>query len=257
MAPLPAQFVHIAKKRCVDSQCREPLEEECPFEVVFENLREGIVRAVRNGLSAWRLSWVRSPRFQDSRLRRHPPGQGSQGCAPASRRTWSKHPPRRESARSCDPSAPRAGQRHIARGPCPESRCIPSELARPGPQGEPRKRARHRPPVRPSAKRATPIAASASSRGSELCVQHRFDAVAGLVLWPQIVAKRLDNVIRRDPDVRRAALDHLSNCTQHAPHRAIRRIGSLGPADSIKVTKQLVGAIDQVNNHSRQRSVRK
>ena len=40
----PAQFVRVAKKRCVDSQCCEPLEEECSFEVVFENLRRELLK---------------------------------------------------------------------------------------------------------------------------------------------------------------------------------------------------------------------
>ena len=40
--------------------------------------------------------------------------------------------------------------------------------------------------------------------------------VAGLVLWPQTVAERLDDVISRDSDVRRSVLEHLRNRTKHA-----------------------------------------
>ena len=81
-------------------------------------------------------------------------------------------------------------------------------------------------------------------------MQDCLDAVTGLVVWPQTVTERLDNVISRDPEVRRSTLEHLGNCTKHAPDRSVRGVRSLGAPDSIKVTKKLVCAVEQVNDHS-------
>ena len=64
----------------------------------------------------------------------------------------------------------------------------------------------HRPPrTRPSARPTTPSAASASSSSGNCDEQIRLDARAGLVAGPELVAERLDDVVGRDADVRRAA----------------------------------------------------
>ena len=54
----------------------------------------------------------------------------------------------------------------------------------------------------------------------ELREQRRLDALAGLVARPEVVAERLDDVIGRDADVRRALLQHLQHRVQHADARA-------------------------------------
>ena len=75
------------------------------------------------------------------------------------------------------------------------------------------------------------------------------DAGAGLVVWPQTVAERLDHVIRGDSDMSCSILEHLRNRTEHARHRALRRIGFLEAPNPVEVTKEFVGAVDQVNDH--------
>ena len=62
----------------------------------------------------------------------------------------------------------------------------------------------------------------------ELREQRRVDARARLVPGPQVVAERLDHVVGRDADVRRAALEHLQHRVQHAGRRA-ERLPSLLP----------------------------
>ena len=62
----------------------------------------------------------------------------------------------------------------------------------------------------------------------ELRAQCGVDALAGLVAGPQIVAERLDDVVGRDADVRRARLDHLQHRVQHADHGA-ERLASAPP----------------------------
>ena len=49
-----------------------------------------------------------------------------------------------------------------------------------------------------------------------------------------------------------SGIEHLRNRAQHAGHRAKRRICFFESTDSVKVPKQLVGTIEQVNNHSGQ-----
>src|SRR5712691_1083752 len=85
----------------------------------------------------------------------------------------------------------------------------------------------------------------------ELCEQGRFDALTGLVLRPEIIAKRFDDVISRDSDVRRSVLDHLCNRMENAGHGAERGVGFLEAPDSVEVTKKLVCAVNQVNDHEK------
>ena len=84
----------------------------------------------------------------------------------------------------------------------------------------------------------------------ELREQRRLDAGAGLVAGPEAVAKRLDDVIGRDADVRRSLLDHLQHRLQHADHGAEGPVLPLREAaQAVEVAEQLVGAVDEVNDH--------
>ena len=83
----------------------------------------------------------------------------------------------------------------------------------------------------------------------ELRAQNPLDAFAGLVLGPEIVAERFNDVIGRDSDVRRAVFEHLCHGMEHARHRAEWRIGFLEAPDAVEVTKQFVGAVNEVNDH--------
>ena len=84
----------------------------------------------------------------------------------------------------------------------------------------------------------------------ELRLQRGVDAGAGLVAGPQIVAERLDHVVGGDADMRRAALQHLGDRAQHALDRAQRRVGAGCAAGAVELAEQLVGAVDQVDDHS-------
>ena len=80
--------------------------------------------------------------------------------------------------------------------------------------------------------------------------QRWVDALAGLVARPQIVAERLDDVVGGDADMRGALLLHLLDGAQHADHGAERPLLVLSAAlVPIKMTEQLVGAVNQVNDH--------
>ena len=84
----------------------------------------------------------------------------------------------------------------------------------------------------------------------ELRKQRGLDAGRGLVAGPQVVAERLDDVIGRDADMRRALLDHLQHRLQHAAHGAERAVLALVEAAvAVEVAEQLVGAVDEVDDH--------
>ena len=102
---------------------------------------------------------------------------------------------------------------------------------------------RRRPPTAIRAAAASASSASSSTIGQtsdahvherllqrhELGAQRGIDACAGLVARPEVVAERLDHVIGRDADVRRAALDHLQHGVQHAGRGAERLAVRLPP----------------------------
>ena len=85
----------------------------------------------------------------------------------------------------------------------------------------------------------------------ELRAQRRLDAGAGLVARPELVAERLDDVIGRDADVRRAALDHLAAPYCSTPTTAPngRSLPLLNAAQAVEVAEELVGAVDEVDEH--------
>jgi hypothetical protein len=95
---------------------------------------------------------------------------------------------------------------------------------------------------------ATPIATSASSSGWN-CAQSAARCPPRSCSRPEVVAERLDHVIGRDADVRRALLDHLEHRLQHADHRAERPVALGEAAQAVEVAEQLVGAVDQVDDH--------
>ena len=84
----------------------------------------------------------------------------------------------------------------------------------------------------------------------ELREQRGLDAVAGLVVRPKPIAKRLDHVVGGDAEIRVAALDHLEHGLQHADDGAVRAVHAfVEPAQAVEVTEELVGAVDEVNDH--------
>ena len=84
----------------------------------------------------------------------------------------------------------------------------------------------------------------------ELRPQRRLDALARLVAGPQCVAERFDHVIGRDAEVRGVLLDHLQHRVQHAGHGAERLVFSLVETPlPVEVTEQLVGSVDEVDDH--------
>src|SRR6478609_8311304 len=77
--------------------------------------------------------------------------------------------------------------------------------------------------------------ASASSASSS--------TIARLVSGPEVVAKRLDDVIGRDADVRRALLQHLDDGAEHAGHGSERLVDRRdlcagGAAQAVEVSKE-------------------
>src|SRR5206468_9119090 len=67
----------------------------------------------------------------------------------------------------------------------------------------------------------------------ELREQRGLDALPGLVVGPEVVAERLDDVIGRHTDVSRSGLDHLQYRMQHAADGAeglILALAEMAPA---------------------------
>jgi len=56
-------------------------------------------------------------------------------------------------------------------------------------------------------------------------------------------------MISRDSDMRRFVLEQLHNSAQHAGHCTVRGIGFLEAPDAVEVTKEFVGAVDEMDNH--------
>ena len=83
----------------------------------------------------------------------------------------------------------------------------------------------------------------------KLCAQNALDAGAGFVARPQAVSKGFDYMIGRDTDMSRAVFDHLRDRVEHAGDSAERRIRFLEAPNAVEVTKEFVGAVDEVNDH--------
>ena len=86
----------------------------------------------------------------------------------------------------------------------------------------------------------------------ELRVEQRVHALAGLVTRPETVPERLDHVIGGHAQVGRAALEHAEDRRDDAPHRAQlgRRVPVKGRPRREEVAEELVGAVDEVHDHS-------
>ena len=84
----------------------------------------------------------------------------------------------------------------------------------------------------------------------ELRAKRRIDTLSRFVAVPKLVTKRLDDVIGGDADVRGAFVDHLQHGIEHADDGAESSILSVGEAtQSVKMTEELVGSVDQMNDH--------
>ena len=80
--------------------------------------------------------------------------------------------------------------------------------------------------------------------------QRRLDAFAGFIAGPQRVTKRFDDMIGRDADMRRALFDQFQHRMQHTIGCAERFVlPFVEAAQAIEMTEQLVGAVDEVDDH--------
>jgi hypothetical protein len=85
----------------------------------------------------------------------------------------------------------------------------------------------------------------------ELRRQGAIDPGPGLVVGPELVPERLDHVIGGDTEVGGALLDHLQHRMQQAGDRAQRLVLALVEAAlAVEVAEQLVGAVQDMNDHS-------
>ena len=85
--------------------------------------------------------------------------------------------------------------------------------------------------------------------GVKLRPQRRIDSFAGLIAGPKLVAERLDDVVGGHSDVRRSFIQHLHDGAEHSRHRPERLIGQLAAAKTVEMAKELVRAVDEVNDH--------
>ena len=85
----------------------------------------------------------------------------------------------------------------------------------------------------------------------ELREKRRIDTFARLIAAPKLVTKRFDDVIGGYAEVRRSFVDHLQYRVEHADDGAESAILPAGRAtQSVKVTEEFVGPVDQVDDHS-------
>src|ERR1035438_10150038 len=84
----------------------------------------------------------------------------------------------------------------------------------------------------------------------KLCEEGGLNALAGLVAAPKLVAEGFDDMVRGYPYMRRTFLDHLQDGVEQTDDGAERPILALGEAaQAIEVAKQLVGSVDEMNDH--------
>src|SRR5438874_495960 len=80
--------------------------------------------------------------------------------------------------------------------------------------------------------------------------QRRLDPVTRLVARPKSITEGFDDVIGRHAEMRRPLLDHLQHGMQHAVYGAEGSIVAfVEAAQTIEVAEQLVGAVNEMNNH--------
>src|SRR5690606_5925213 len=85
----------------------------------------------------------------------------------------------------------------------------------------------------------------------ELFQEGALDACAGLVPGPELVAERFDHVIGSDTDVGGVVLEHLEHGAQHPEHGTVGRVAVLAEAaQAVEVAEQLVGPVQEMDNHA-------
>ena len=198
----------------------------------------------------WRRPSGRCRRCRDSRPRCRRPARDSPESTRDRLRTSRAHRRRRGSPCSCGRPARRDPPERTAPGPCPASRCTPSERARRWKPDRRRRPARRRPRARPWARRRRPSPPGLLER-MKLRPQRRIDAVAGLVAGPELVTERLDDMVGGNAKMRGALLDHLQDGVEHARDGREGLVLSLvESAQAIEMAEELVGAVDEMNDHA-------
>jgi hypothetical protein len=81
--------------------------------------------------------------------------------------------------------------------------------------------------------------------------QRALDSGAGFITGPELIAKRLDDVIGGDADVSCAVLQHAKDGSEHSGDGAKRWISFLETPDAVEVPEEFVSAVDKVNDHFR------
>ncbi len=240
----------VGEQRRIGAQRRELLEQQRELALLAEHRRRKILDRAVAVDEPRRARFADARRCRDSRRPCRRPARGSRGSAPARRRTSRARRRHCGSPSRGDPSARRDRRARTARDPCRASRCRPSRRAR-LPRRARRRGERivgfeldHRPHGH-------------AHRGErflqrmKLRPQRRLDAVAGLVAGPQVVAERLDDVIGRDADVRGAASRSSRSTVLSTPIDGAERLvlALAEAAQAVEVTEQLVGAVDEMDDH--------
>ena len=85
----------------------------------------------------------------------------------------------------------------------------------------------------------------------ELRPERRLDALPCLVLGPEVIAERLDDVVGGHTEVRGSLLDHRQYRVQHTDDRREGFVFTLGgTALAVELAEQLVGAVQEMNDHA-------
>ena len=84
----------------------------------------------------------------------------------------------------------------------------------------------------------------------ELLEEHRIDPVTGLVPLPELVAKRLNRVVGGDTQMSDTLLEHRQDRTEHTPDSTdLATVGGNRRGDSVEMSKELVGAVEEEDVH--------
>jgi hypothetical protein len=83
----------------------------------------------------------------------------------------------------------------------------------------------------------------------ELREQDAFNALAGFVSGPELIAKRLDDVICRDAKVSGPFFQHPNYSSEHTSDSPEWRISFFETTEAVEVSEKLVCTVNQVNDH--------